>query len=169
MQRICVIGPCGAGKSTFARALADKTGLPLVHLDQHYWRPGWVEPEPGTWPEQVKELIDADRWIIDGNYHSTMETRLARADTVFFLDYKRRVYLWRAIKRVVTNYGRVRNDSAPDCPERFDWEFMVYLWRFGRDSRPKTIDALGRFRQGRQVIVFSTPREAADYLDGLPS
>lgn len=167
MQRVCVIGPCGAGKSTFSRALADVTGLPLVHLDQHYWRPGWHAPRPGEWPAQVDELIAGARWIIDGNYHSTMQTRLARADTVIFLDYPRRVYLWRALRRIVLNYGRVRADSAPGCPERFDAAFLVYLWRFRRDSRPKTLDALDRFRSGRQVMVFTRPRAAAEYLARL--
>ena len=37
MERAIVIGCPGGGKSTFARALAEKTGLPLHHLDMMYW------------------------------------------------------------------------------------------------------------------------------------
>jgi len=167
MQRICVIGPCGAGKSTFSRMLAARTGLPLYHLDQLYWQENWQKPDPQAWLDTVDTLIARPRWIIDGNYHSTLATRLARADSVVFLDYPRRVYLWRALKRIVLNYGRVRADSAPGCAERFDLEFMLYLWRFARDSRPKTLDALNRFGSGRHVAVFNTPRAAQDYLAAL--
>lgn len=171
MRRVCVIGPCGAGKSTFSRKLAGATGLPLTHLDQVYWRPGWQKPGVGEWPQQVHALISKDRWIIDGNYHSTLDARLARADTVISLDYPRRIYLWRALKRIVLNYGRVRPDSAPGCPERFDLAFLLYLWRFPRDSRPKTLDALDRFRaagdRGRRVYVISNPRMADEFLENL--
>ena len=41
MERILIIGCGGAGKSTLARRLGEKTGLPVVHLDKLYWRPGW--------------------------------------------------------------------------------------------------------------------------------
>ena len=46
MERILVLGPCGAGKSTPAVKLGAKLGLPVIHLDKEYWRPGWVEPDP---------------------------------------------------------------------------------------------------------------------------
>jgi len=171
MRRVCVIGPCGSGKSTFSRKLAAVTDLPLIHLDQQYWRPGWQKPAVGQWPKQVHALVSEDSWIIDGNYHSTMETRLARSDTVIFLDYPRRVFLWRALKRIILNYGRVRADSAPGCPERFDLSFLLYLWRFRRISRPKTLDALDRYREagdrGRRVYVLSHPRMADEFLEKL--
>ena len=43
MQRVLVIGISGAGKSTFSRALAARTGLPLIHLDKEFWRPGCLQ------------------------------------------------------------------------------------------------------------------------------
>jgi adenylate kinase family enzyme len=85
-RRVLVTGMAGSGKSTFSRALSAKTGLPLIHLDIHYWKPGWVKPSNDEWREEQRQLLAGDAWIVDGNYHETLELRLERADTVVFLD-----------------------------------------------------------------------------------
>ena len=95
MRRVLVIGSCGAGKSTFSRRLHKLTGLPLLHLDRHYWKPGWVESEVDEWKAKVEELIAGDEWIIDGNYGGTMEMRMRRADTVIWLDLPRYLCTYR--------------------------------------------------------------------------
>src|SRR5438270_3177878 len=85
-RRVIVTGLAGSGKSTFALALAAKTGLPVVHLDLHFWKPGWVAPSEGEWREKQSGLLAGDAWIVDGNYHETLDLRLERADTIVFLD-----------------------------------------------------------------------------------
>jgi len=49
VQRILVIGCGGAGKSTLAREIASRTGLPLIHLDELHWKPGWVGTPKDEW------------------------------------------------------------------------------------------------------------------------
>ena len=85
-RRVVVTGMAGSGKSTFSRSLAVKTGLPVVHLDLHFWKPGWVAPSEGEWREKQRGLLAGNEWIVDGNYHETLDLRLERADTVVFLD-----------------------------------------------------------------------------------
>lgn len=89
MERVAIIGPGGAGKSTLARQLGAITGVPVIHLDREHWKPGWVETPAAEWEERVRELAAAERWIIDGNYGGTLDVRLDRADTVVFLDFGR--------------------------------------------------------------------------------
>ena len=108
MKRCLVIGSGGAGKSTLAREMARRTGLPLIHLDQHYWRPGWVPAPPDAWRTRVEELIQRPTWIMDGNYGSTLEPRLAAADTVVFLDTPRLVCIGRVLRRWWRHRGRAR-------------------------------------------------------------
>jgi adenylate kinase family enzyme len=76
----------GSGKSTFGRALAASTGLPLIHLDLPAWKPGWLRPSQHEWRERQRALLAGEAWIIDGNYNETLALRLERADTVIFLD-----------------------------------------------------------------------------------
>lgn len=163
MQRILVLGCPGSGKSTMARALAAKSGLPVIHLDRLYWRSGWVEPDRSVWQAQVAESLTGPAWIIDGNYGGTLTQRLAAADGAILLDYPRWLCMVRALKRVLLGLGRAREDLADGCPERLDWTFLVYIWNFRREKRPRVAEELRRF-SGR-VIVLRTPAEATRWLD----
>jgi adenylate kinase family enzyme len=85
-RRVLVIGMAGSGKSTFSRALSAKTGLPVIHLDFHYWKPGWVKPSDDEWRDKQRGLLAGDAWIVDGNTQRGLDLRLERADTVVLLD-----------------------------------------------------------------------------------
>ena len=142
MERIAIIGPGGAGKSTLARRLGEVTGLPLIHLDREHWRPGWVEPPREEWERRVSELAAGDRWIIDGNYGGTMEARLARADTVVFLDFGRLRCLQGAITRRVRYRNRTRPDMTAGCDERLTWQYLKWIWDYRRTRRPSILSLL---------------------------
>ena len=138
MQRVLVIGPCGAGKSTAAVELGRVLGLPVHHLDRLHWRAGWVESSREELEAALAPILAGERWLIDGNYGGTMPARLERADAVVYLDYPIRLCLWRALKRVLRFRGRTRPDMAPGCPERFDAEFFRYIATFNRGPRVRT-------------------------------
>ena len=125
-----LLGPNGAGKSTLARRLGAATGLPVVHLDGLYWQPGWVAMERAAWRRTVENEIAKDAWIIDGNFGSSLELRLSRAQAAVYLDYSRAVCLAGVLRRVWTTHGRVRPDMGAGCPERFDLSFLRWVWDF---------------------------------------
>ena len=165
MQRVLAIGSPGAGKSTFARKLANSARLPLIHLDAEYHLPGWVEPEEHVWNARLDELLAGESWIIDGNFGSSLKRRLARADTVFLLDYPTILCLWRVVKRITSLHGKVRPDAAPGCPENYDWEFLHYIAGFRRRKRPGVERNLAAF--AGKIIRFRRPSDAQDFLDRL--
>ena len=167
MERVAVVGSPGAGKTSFSLELAKRTGLPVVHLDKLYWKPGWVEPSAFRWRKRVADVAAAPRWITDGNYAGTMHLRLARADTVIALDFPAALCVWRASRRIAEGYGRVREDSAVGCPERLDLTFLLYIARFGNGgARRRLLDRLERAR-GARVHILRTPREARAFLRRL--
>src|SRR5262245_26887324 len=94
-----VVGSGGAGKSTFSRELAARSGLPLIYLDRYYWRPGWVPTPDDEWSECVRQLSSGDSWIIDGSYGGTLTTRVQRCDAIVFFDVPRLVCLQGVIRR----------------------------------------------------------------------
>jgi adenylate kinase family enzyme len=166
VQRVAVVGPGGAGKSTFARQLGARTGLPVVHLDQLYWRPGWDPTPDDEWREIVAGLVRADAWIIDGNYSRTFDLRAQRADTVVLLDYPPAGNLVRALRRTIGSYGRAV--QAPGCPEHLDFEFLRWIATYRRRSRPRVLAHLAG-RPEIDVHVLRRPRDAQRLLEGLPA
>lgn len=159
MQRVIIIGPCGSGKSTLARELAPQLGLPLVHMDQLGWQPGWVETPDDELRARLAEAVAGERWLIEGNYGSTIAQRLERADTVIYLDFPIRLCLWRLLRRVWTTRGRVRPDMAKGCPERFDAAFFWYVAKWNYGPRPRTEAKLAGY--GGTLIRLRGPKALA--------
>jgi adenylate kinase family enzyme len=169
MRRVMVVGPPGAGKSTFARRLAAKVALPLIHLDFHYWHSGWQPSDLSEWRERVTTLATATEWIMEGNYSNTFDLRMPRADTVIWLDYPRAVYLRRVLLRIVKDYGRTRPDLPEGCPEQFDAEFLRFVWNFPAEYRPRIVDGIATLGAHLQTIRLANDREADDFLAGVGS
>ncbi len=86
MKRILIIGNAGSGKTTFAKKLSEKTGLPLVHLDKIYWTGNWEHLERDKFDDILQKELEKSEWIIDGNFNRTLPHRLKYCDTVFYFD-----------------------------------------------------------------------------------
>jgi adenylate kinase family enzyme len=162
MQRILVIGSPGAGKTTFARKLAARSDLPLHHLDRIFWLPGWVERDRREVQDRLEDILVTDRWIIDGNYGSSLPQRIARADGIIWLDYPTHLSLTRVLHRWWRYRGKTRPDMTEACPERLDAAFLLYVLNFRRAWHRRNAAVLARLDGER--VRFSTPVEAERWL-----
>ena len=103
-SRVVVVGTTGAGKTTVARILAGKCGIPYVELDALHWGPNWTPLPPDIFRERVARAIAQDAWVLDGNYSAVRQLVWQRADTVIWLDYR----LLRVLQQLVgRTLGRV--------------------------------------------------------------
>jgi adenylate kinase family enzyme len=162
MQRVLVIGSPGAGKSTLAHKLADRTGLPLFHLDQMHWLPGWIERDRDEGRAELAGVLAGERWIIDGNYGSSLPMRLERADIVVWLDYPTSLCLKRVFRRWRQFRGRTRPDMTEGCTENLNLEFVLYVLNFRRTWRQRNAAALGGF--DGEIARFANPAAAEAWL-----
>jgi len=161
-QRILIVGSGGAGKSTLSRKLGELWGLPVVHLDALFWQPGWKPLPRPEFNEKVKLELAKSRWIIDGNYDSTLELRVQYADLIIFLDFSNILCVYRACKRAWTYRGTTRPDMGEDCPEKIDWEFIRWIWRFPKDARPEILRILEESKA--KTVFLKSPKEVDQFL-----
>lgn len=166
MERICIIGCSGSGKTTLARKLGEKLKLPVVHLDRLWWTGNWENVTREEFDARLSEELEKPQWIIDGNYNRTMPQRLEKCDTVIYLDFNRFVCLWGAVKRVIRGYGKTRPDMGGNCPERFDWEFICWIWNYNKSNREKNYGLL-RGTEGIQVFLLKNRRAVNQFLEQI--
>ncbi len=164
MKRVLIIGPSGAGKTTLATALAVETGLPLIHLDTEYWRPGWVGTSDEEWRPYVEKLAARDSWIMEGNFSSTFDLRMPRADTIILVIRPRLSCLWRVFKRYLKFRGKTRPDLAAGCPERFDPAFYKWIWDFPNRSLPRVQATMATIGTHATQITITSDSEARVFL-----
>ena len=169
MQRIAIVGCSGGGKSTLARALGARLGLPIVHMDTLFWKPGWTHSDPELFRLAVEAAAKGEAWIIDGNFISASTAHLARADTVIWLELPRALCLWRAVWRALSAFGAARSDLAPGCPEKIDFAFYRYIWNWDRLTRPRMSAALLVCSSEVCVIRLGSDQEVAQFLTRMNS
>lgn len=167
MNRIVIIGCPGAGKTTFSRKLADKLKLPLVHLDFYYHDSKHdYENNKDEWRTLIKSLVNKDKWIIEGNYKSTFELRLPRADTIIYFDFPKTVSVYRTLKRRVQYRNKLRPEMPADWREKIDPKFMKFVWNFNKTERPLIYDQLANYND-ENIVILKNPEEVKNFLDSL--
>ncbi len=168
-----MVGVTGAGKSTLARALSRRLGLPYHEMDALYFNgPDWAVNDELT--EDVSRLTAEPCWIVDSlGYPEVRDLLWDRADTVIWLDYPKRAVmprvLRRSLRRTVTrevlfggNRETWRDWLSREHPARWAWSQhgprRREIERRVRDPRFAPLDTL-RFRH---------PNDTAAWLASLP-
>ncbi|MDB5259055.1 MAG: topology modulation protein [Candidatus Taylorbacteria bacterium] len=164
MKRILIIGRSGAGKTTFAGKLGKVLNRDVIHLDNIFWKPGWVRAfTSDEWQKKINDLTEKEEWILDGNYHNTLAMRLQRADTVIFFDFNPFRTLVNACMR-----KHLPPKESGDTVERLHSEVGFFklvksIFKFPTRKVREQIEKTA----GKDVFVIKNRREAEQTLQKL--
>lgn len=165
IKKILIIGSAGSGKTTFSLKLSEIINLPIIHLDREYWLPNWEKPKQDDWFKKVNQLVNNDEWIMDGNYRSSLDIRLQKADMVIFLDYKRSTCVKGVLKRIFKYHKKQRNDLTEGCIDKLDFAFLKWVYDFKKKYRPEIVEKLSKLNI--PVVVFKNRKQSEEYLENL--
>ena len=160
MKKVIVIGCPGSGKTTFSEKLNKCTGLPLFYLDAIWHKPDRTHISRDEFDRIMPEIFKKDKWIIDGNYNRTMETRIKACDTVFLFDLPTDICLQGATDRL----GKSRYD-VPWIDTKLDPVFKKQIEDFREKSLPDIYKLLNKYRNEKNIIIFKSRQQAEIFLN----
>lgn len=166
MKKIIVIGCPGSGKSYFSKKLSEITNIPKFHLDILFWKENWVKTPRDEFLNKILDIVNNnDSFILDGNYHHTLDFRMNLADTIFFLDLPVEVCLESEKQR----RGKPREDLPSYLIEEGeDEEFVNLITNFQNNQRHLIVEILEKHKD-KNIIVFKSRDEVNNYLLNLKS
>jgi adenylate kinase family enzyme len=165
VERIAIIGCGGSGKSHLARVLGSRLGLEPVHLDALYYDENWKPLDQETFAYLQRDLVAAPRWVIDGNYASTLPIRLEAADTVIFLDLPGWACLLGILQRRLRHGGG--QHQAIGVYDRITWDFVRYILGYRKKMAPRVHALIAAHAGHAQVTVLRSRAAVRRYLAGI--
>lgn len=158
-KKIIVLGCSGSGKSTFSKKLHSVTGLPLIHLDNIWWKPDRTHISREEFDRKLDAILSGDEWIIDGDYSRTYEVRFGACDTVFFFDLS----CDECLNGITERVGKERTDIPWTEPE-LDPALVELVQRYSEENRPAVCSLLEKYPD-KYKFVFHSRAEANEWLD----
>jgi adenylate kinase family enzyme len=161
-KKIAVIGINASGKSTFARELAKRTGLPLFHMDNLFWKGKWEVVPEEEYLAKERELVQKPEWIIEGYVDRKEIDRLKAADLIIYLDYSGPRIFWQTIRRWWKHRHVARPELHKDALESISFHNLrLALFRL---ERPE-VEAALRATDQSKIMRFRSPKELQKFVD----
>ncbi len=160
-QKIIVLGCPGSGKSTFSGSLHDASGLPLIHLDNVWWKADRSHISREEFDRKLGEILQRDKWILDGDYSRTYEVRFQACDTVFFLDYG----LEECMNGIKKRVGKERRD-IPWTEQELDPELVKQVENYDIENRPVVLGLIEKYSD-KNSYIFRSRAEADAWMSRL--
>lgn len=165
-MKICVIGFAASGKTTFSDRLSKKLGIKVMHLDTYNFLDNWQERDRLEFAQIVEEFIDAEDYIVEGNYNKIAPKRFEEADIVFYFCFNRFKCLYGQLNRYFRYRDKVRDEYITDCKERLNWEFLKWIVYKGRSKQRKR-KLLSIAKNAKEYYIFKNRKQVNKYLESI--
>lgn len=157
MERICIIGGSGTGKTTLSNNLGRELKLPVYHIDGIHHLENWKIRDKDERDKIILEKANQPKWIIDGTYRSTLEQRLKKSDYIIYLDFSSLAQVIGVMKRFFKNHGKEK-EEVQGCKEQMNWKFFWLVVNWRKDKRDEISEKINKVNQ-EKVHVFRNRKE----------
>jgi adenylate kinase family enzyme len=172
-RRIAVVGTTGSGKTTLARQVAQRLGIPHVEQDALHWDPNWTPVPTDVFRDRMAQALQGEGWVTDGNYRQVRDTVWSRANTVVWLDYGLPLILWRVARRTLrrcVTREELWNGNREEVQQAFFSRESLFLWvlrtyRRRRKEYPELFAQPGYTQLA--VVHLRSQRATREWLESL--
>lgn len=161
-NRISIIGGAGTGKTTLSNILSEKYNIPATHIDGIHHLKNWQVRDKAERDKIILDIVEKEKWIIDGTYKDTLKQRLEKSDLIIWLDYSTFAQIKGILKRFLKNPGKEKPE-IPGCNERLNWEFLKYVIKYRKHKRQHVVTAIESVDQSK-VIIFTKQNDLNKWL-----
>jgi adenylate kinase family enzyme len=170
IERILVYGVTGSGKTTVARQIGERTGLPWHSVDDLTWQPGWVPVPDQEQRRRITAICAGERWVLDTAYGKWRDVPLQRVQLIVGLDYPRWLSLQRLIRRTLAraiDRRPVCNGNTESIRSAFSRDWIVY-WHFRSFKRKRQrMRGWAADQSAPPVVLLRSPCRTRQWLDTL--
>ncbi len=166
MKKVAVFGNAGGGKSTLSKRLSKITGLPLHILDKIKYQPGGAEVSPEDYKRVHQQILDTDRWIIDGfGCKETLWQRLNEADSLIFIDLPLQAHFWWVTKRFISGYFKPPAGWPEKSPIlKSSLTSYRVLWLCHKYLTPKYREYIEQVQSTKRVYHLRSTEQISQFL-----
>ncbi|EIU6165534.1 AAA family ATPase [Listeria monocytogenes] len=162
-EKVLIIGPNSAGKSTFATELGKHYDFEVCHLDKLFWQENWNAVAKADFEDKVDNIMSSKKkYIIDGDYFFNLEKRLEHADLVIWIKIPLFLCVANIIKRRFKYMTNVRPDVTEGCDEKLNLSFLLYALKYNKRSGKQTKELLDNVYD-KELFVIDSYKKLKSY------
>lgn len=161
-NRISIIGGAGTGKTTLSNLLSEKYNIPVTHIDGIHHLKNWQVRDKAERDKIILDIVEKEKWIIDGTYRDTIKQRLEKSDLIIWLDYSTFAQVKGILKRFFKNPCKEKPE-IPGCNERLNWEFFKYVLNYRKKKRHFVVEAIENVDKNK-VLIFTKQKALNKWL-----
>lgn len=164
-NRIAIVGAPGTGKTTLSNILSEIYNIPAIHIDGIHHMENWVIRDKDERDKIILDIIQKDKWIIDGTYKSTIRARFEKADLIIWLDFSTFAQIKGVMGRYLKNKG-IEKPEIPGCKEKMDKEFFTYVLKYNKNKRKFVVENLDGINK-EKILVFKNRKQVNNWIKEL--
>lgn len=162
-HRVLVVGCPGGGIAALGQAISERLRIPLIDMEEAYWRSGALPPSDPEWRARIGDWAAREHWVMAGSAPASLELLVGRADWLVFVDLSMAVCLFRAVKNLT------KRPIDVEGARRSYMRLLRFIWSFPTSITPQIHALIARERRNRSIFILRNAQDREDFIARVPT